>query len=243
MNEWQEYARRLATLSPEEREAEMARLTPEQRQALEEAQRMAPPPPPPPIVPAAAPAPAKRKVWPWVVGCGCLLPLVVLALLFALGVKSIGGMDKLNQQVAEKRAAREAQDAVDRQAEEAAETAERQAKEFAKKAERQAAKASAISAVDMVSHYDANEIAADQAFKGKKVAVKGTVGNIAKDVTGTMYVTLEGPDDTFRDVQCFFADSDANVLASLSPGQRLIVQCRCDGLFMNVLLKECEVLE
>jgi hypothetical protein len=220
----------------------MARLTPEQRQALETARRISPPPlpppPPPPMQAAVAPGPPKRKIWPWVVGCGCLLPLVVLALLFALGVQSTGGMAAFNKRAAEERAKRAAERDEQRELEQRG----REAAEVARQAERKAAKASAISAVDLVTHYDANEVAADQAYKGKDVAVNGTVDKIGKDMTGTMYVTLKGPDTSFRNVQCFFEFRDKGALASLSPGQRLTLRGRCKGLMMNVLLEKCEIL-
>jgi hypothetical protein len=78
MDEWQEYARKLDALPPDEQATETAKLSPGQRRALEEA-RVADAsfPPAPPI--------RKRKVWPWVVACGCL-PLGIVAVLFAISV-------------------------------------------------------------------------------------------------------------------------------------------------------------
>ena len=78
MNEWQEYARRLATLPLDEQATEIAKLSPDQRRALEEARGAGT---------SFTPAPPirTRKVWPWVVGCGCL-PLGIVAILFTMSV-------------------------------------------------------------------------------------------------------------------------------------------------------------
>ena len=72
---------------------------------------------------------------------------------------------------------------------------------------------------------------------------RGTVDRVGKDIRDKMYVTLEGPEGSFRMVQSFFDDEDAAGLASLAPGRRLLVQCRCDGVFGNVLLSKCQIIE
>ena len=49
MDQWQEYARRLSSLPADQQAAELAKLTPEQRIALEQAQRTSGQAPPPPF--------------------------------------------------------------------------------------------------------------------------------------------------------------------------------------------------
>jgi len=101
-----------------------------------------------------------------------------------------------------------------------------------------------VSASTIVDDYKNNEVAADEKYKGKVVEVSGTIESIAKDVMDTMYVTLAGGGEfEMRSVQCYFADSEKDKLASLSKGSRLTVKGRCEGLMMNVQLKGCTIVE
>ena len=97
-----------------------------------------------------------------------------------------------------------------------------------------------ISAKELYSEYDANGVAADLKYKGKILAVTGTVDNIDKDIMDDIYVTLEG-DDFIGSIQCFFADSHVGEAASLRKGQTLTIKGQCNGQLMNVLLKGCVI--
>jgi hypothetical protein len=88
MDQWQEYARRLASLPADQQAAELAKLTPEQRIALEQAQRTSGQAPPPPS------GRKPRRLWPWVFGCGCFLPLAGALVLFLILTDRIGGKDE-----------------------------------------------------------------------------------------------------------------------------------------------------
>ena len=89
----------------------------------------------------------------------------------------------------------------------------------------------------LVAAYDRNEIAADQAFKGKTFDIEGAVESIAKDILDAPYVTLDR--EGIRSVQAVFPRASANALAVLRPGQRITVRCEVDGLMMNVLASDC----
>jgi hypothetical protein len=94
----------------------------------------------------------------------------------------------------------------------------------------------------IVGAYENNEIAADRYFKDRKLAIKGTVRSISKDVLGSPFVTLT--DDSisgFRLVQASFSRDDEGSLADLRPGQRLVVACTVKGLMINVLLDDCRI--
>jgi hypothetical protein len=212
MNEWQEYVRKVASLPPDQQEAEIAKLTPEQRRAFEEARRAsAPLAPPPPL--------KRRRILPWALGCGCLA-LVGIATLFLLAAIGGGGIKKLEKEGRNYRLEQEQQES-----------------------QQHAASATSIAAVSLVSQYDANEVAADQAFKGRILEIDGIIDKVGKDLTDTMYVSLKGPEDSFRSVQCYFTEKDADNLARLSPGQHVKVLGRNDGLMMNVQVKECRLVE
>jgi hypothetical protein len=90
-------------------------------------------------------------------------------------------------------------------------------------------------AFSLVQEYASNEVSADQKYKGKTLTVTGVTERIAKDMMGYSYVELKGHE--FRGVQCYFED-DA-VLAKLGVGQQIKVTGTCEGLMMNVQLKEC----
>lgn len=99
-----------------------------------------------------------------------------------------------------------------------------------------------VSAAKLIETYEANEVAGDEAYKDRTLLVTGKVGRVAKDITDTMYVTInKGEQFEVHEVQAFFADSHVNKLAGLTKGQDIKVKCRCAGRMMNVLLKGCTI--
>lgn len=215
MSEWHDYVRQWAMLSPEQQQAALSQLSPDQRALFDQArgqlgQGLAAPP---------LPQPKKRGGLKWALGCGCLT-LVAIAVFIGVAINAGGGLAETERIGREAHLAREE-----------------------KAAAAEAASALTISAVALIREYDSNEIAADQRYKGKKLVVEGVVDDIGKDVLDTMYVTLAGPEDSFRSVQCFFSDGHENTLAQLGRGQYLRAIGRCDGVFGNVLLKDCRLLQ
>lgn len=97
-----------------------------------------------------------------------------------------------------------------------------------------------ITAKNLTANYEANEVKADENYKGKTFYVEGTVTDIKKDILDDIYVVLEG-NEMFRDVQCFF--DDKNTASQLQKGMRVTFQGKCDGLMMNVLMKNCVLVE
>lgn len=92
----------------------------------------------------------------------------------------------------------------------------------------------------LLGDYKANEVAADNLYKGNLVEVTGIVGDIKKDIMDNLYVTLgTGKKFEIPQVQAFFDDSMNNQLGSLRQGQRLTVVCTIKGLMMNVLGEDC----
>lgn len=99
-----------------------------------------------------------------------------------------------------------------------------------------------ISAATLIAAYEANEVAADEKFKGKLIEVTGVIDSIAKDILGDPYVTLgSGKDFEVSHIQAMFPASAAKQLAGLRKGQTITVQCDCAGKVMNVLGKDCGV--
>jgi len=100
-----------------------------------------------------------------------------------------------------------------------------------------------VSPEQIAKDYKANEVAADNKYKGKLVQVSGEVDKIGKDITDTMYVVIKGDSSNFTDVQCFFNKDKADQLAQLQKGQSLTIKGKCNGLMMNVLIKDCEIIK
>jgi hypothetical protein len=94
-----------------------------------------------------------------------------------------------------------------------------------------------VNASVLSSSYEKNEVAADQMYKGKRLAVTGRVGKIGKDILDSPYLILDEGEFGLGGVQAFFSDSDLPELAKLTKGQTVQVVGTCDGLMINVLLK------
>ena len=69
--------------------------------------------------------------------------------------------------------------------------------------------------------------------------MSGIVSDIKKDITDDIYVTLKG-DEMFRQVQCYFNDNAT--AGKLQKGMKVTFKGKCDGLMMNVLMKDCDLV-
>lgn len=96
-----------------------------------------------------------------------------------------------------------------------------------------------IEAEALYKIYDANEVAADEQLKGKRLVVTGRVGTISKDMFGNPYVTIGS---MLHGAQCSFPGNQQASLSSLRKGQLLSVAGTVDGKMMNVQLKDCMVV-
>jgi hypothetical protein len=97
-----------------------------------------------------------------------------------------------------------------------------------------------VSTQELLLSYKSNEVAADQKYKGKRVRTTGVVNQIKKDIVDEIYVTLgTGAELEFPEVQAYFPESLASKAAGLRNGQTITVDCNCEGLMVNVQMKEC----
>lgn len=100
-----------------------------------------------------------------------------------------------------------------------------------------------ISALDLWSAYDKNEVAADLLYMDKVLIVTGAIENISKDILNTAYVTLK-TGNTFESVQCMFSKSEEYYLASLSKGQQIQIQGTCAGVSIgNIIIRNCTIID
>ena len=89
----------------------------------------------------------------------------------------------------------------------------------------------------LAKFYEANEVAADQQYKGQLVAVSGTVTGIDKDFMDNIIVKLAG-DQMFREVWVYVGKGEEAKAASLAKGVAVTATGQCDGRIVgNVLIR------
>ena len=99
-----------------------------------------------------------------------------------------------------------------------------------------------ISAEKLLKAYDDNEVKADNKYKDKQLKVSGEIDDIGKDITDDTYITVGYGDEYAASfVQCYFSDSDKSKVADLKKGDKITLVGTCDGLSINVLLKDCVI--
>jgi hypothetical protein len=90
--------------------------------------------------------------------------------------------------------------------------------------------------------YDANEVSADDKFKGKKLLVAGTINSIDKDFTDHIVVRLAGGKNHYTSVDAFIRDADKEKAAELRKGQDISLLCIGDGKTLrSPILKPCMI--
>lgn len=87
----------------------------------------------------------------------------------------------------------------------------------------------------MLADYKGNEVRADQTYKGKRLRISGTVTEIKKSFTDSIYIIMGTGRGMFEipAAQCSFGDESTGHAASLNKGEQVTVECDCDGLLMH----------
>jgi hypothetical protein len=98
-----------------------------------------------------------------------------------------------------------------------------------------------IDAKALTKAYDENELAADEKYSGKTIAVTGKISNIA-DTLGNVTVQLDGINFT-KNVMCSFAAAEKGSVTALKKGQTVTLVGTGDGMTMGLYvgLKDCRV--
>jgi hypothetical protein len=94
----------------------------------------------------------------------------------------------------------------------------------------------------ILADYKDNEVRADGLYKGKQVRITGTVGEVKKDIMGSMYVTV-GTGKAFElpIVQCMLEDDQVAKASALKKGGKVTIEGEVTGLMMNVLVRPCSI--
>ena len=92
-----------------------------------------------------------------------------------------------------------------------------------------------VDADELAAAYEkGNEIAADQAYKGKRLRVTGRVGSVRDGLMGPSVDLQDG-------VVAAFSDDDARELADVTVGQTIVMDCTGAGKLVWVYVKDCEL--
>jgi hypothetical protein len=96
-----------------------------------------------------------------------------------------------------------------------------------------------VSALQLFQDYQRNEVAADNVYKGRLLAVQGTVTSISKDMFDKIYVSLATPNE-FMNVQVHLNKDNESQAAALQRGEVINVVCTGGGMILgSPMLEKC----
>lgn len=102
--------------------------------------------------------------------------------------------------------------------------------------------AAAVTAVALWRAFDANEVAAEDKYKGKSIFVTGKIRSITTDPAGYPVVALDAGKSGFATVSCVFPKDARSTIAVLKKGQQVLIPGTCDGMILGqVFVKDCKV--
>jgi len=89
-----------------------------------------------------------------------------------------------------------------------------------------------IDAAELFDAYQSNEVAADDRFKGRMLAVRGTVQSIDKDFTGDIVVRL-ATSNQFMPVDATLKAAEKSSAARLAKGTTVQLTCKGRGMVIG----------
>lgn len=96
-----------------------------------------------------------------------------------------------------------------------------------------------VSISELETAYNANEVSADNKYKGKRLALAGRVASIDKDFADNIKLNLASS-SSFIGVPATLRDSEAGKAAALKKGQGVALVCTGSGFIMHtVTLRDC----
>lgn len=96
-----------------------------------------------------------------------------------------------------------------------------------------------VSAEQLHKDYAANEVSADDRYRGQVLVVSGVVSAIRKNIFDDPYIEL-ATNHMFESVSAHFEESSAGALGKLSRGDRVTVRCIGNGAVIGrPQLKNC----
>ena len=97
-----------------------------------------------------------------------------------------------------------------------------------------------VTANQLQSDYENNEVAGDQKYKGKALFISGVVRSINRGIGENYYISLQGGRNMFMEPHAKMADGYENYLANLQKGQTVHLVCLGNGMLIgSAMLNEC----
>ena len=100
-----------------------------------------------------------------------------------------------------------------------------------------------ITAEQLSSDYAADEIAADQLYKGNLLQVTGKVNSVNENLMGVYFVKLSGGGIEAWEIQCMFDEQYGPEVAQLEQNDMVTVKGICDGYYMSIKMKDCVLVQ
>ena len=102
-----------------------------------------------------------------------------------------------------------------------------------------------VTANELWSAFDENEVKAEQTYNGKKVRITGIISDINSSgafVDANVLLVVDG--SYFGCVQCNFESKNASMLSTLHKGDSVTIEGTCGTLSLyNVMVRNCKVVE
>lgn len=99
-----------------------------------------------------------------------------------------------------------------------------------------------VSVEQILKEYEENEVAADNKYKGKKVAISGVVDSVSKDIIDDTYIKIDtGEKYEAFGAQCYIADTQFERVAELKPGDRITITGYVSSYSLNIVITDCEI--
>lgn len=141
--------------------------------------------------------------------------------------------------------AEKARSKISKQADKIRKAAEKQYAEAAAQAARCGGKTDCIeiTAQQLCSKYDENEVRADEIYKGRTLVITGRVDSISKDFTNDMFVSLNTSYNCLY-VRGGIASDQKENMKAISKGDKITIRCTGAGLIINSPMAEnCVLVE
>jgi hypothetical protein len=101
-----------------------------------------------------------------------------------------------------------------------------------------------ITVEQLFADYKANAVTADAKYQGQTIQVMGIVDSADKDMLDNPFVKLSSADkNEMLRMRCTFPNESEEKLVKLTAGQEVTVRGSYDGYLVNILLKDCVLVE
>lgn len=106
-----------------------------------------------------------------------------------------------------------------------------------------ASPATPITAAELIEAYRMEGPDGAGKYKGKTLAVTGTISRSGKDYLNKLYVNLKSETNSVMEVHCTYNEDQKDAMSSLKEGQQVTVRGVCDGRLSTYVNLKDSVLQ